>query len=219
MLIYERNDKDKSIDIYTMEVRKEKMKKFKKKVLKYIDEPLFYHLKTNDDSVLNRIASLDVKNDFLNYSNHNTWSQLALMEKIKEEDIKRQEEILNKYINGDYDSLIPSRIYDKDGDICRLLKIEDIEVLGSNNKGSICEIKNMLNLPRKLYFLQLLLTGYFDRLVDEDIKEELELFKYGHFKNVCIRDIEEILATKLVEGSIECVNETVEIGSKILQKL
>lgn len=230
MLIYDK--KDNSIDIYSIQEKKDELKRFKKSVLqKHKNEQLFYSLKTNCEQTIQRFRDaddLDIR--FLSYDNSTpldvgTWSSINVMQNSYSYDTQTQKEILEKYIDGAYDDLVPTRTSefiwqdDLDCEIHRLLKPEEARIVSQNSQGNVWEIKNMINLPRSLYLLHLLQHGKFSKLVSENITRQLNLFEIDYLRSVSLKDIEDMIKTGLVSGTVIGAIEKAETGSKILQKI
>ena len=191
MLIYDK--KDDSIDIYSIQAKKEELKKFRKNVLqKHKNEQLFYYLRTNCEKTIERFKTADdIDISFLNYDNSSpldvgTWSSIDIMQNLHSCVIQTQKEILEKYIDGTYDDLITTRTFelickdDLDCEIHRLLKPEEAKIVSQNSHGNVWEIKNMINLPRNLYLLHLLQHGKFSKLTSENITRQLQLFEIDY---------------------------------------
>lgn len=228
MLLYDK--KDDSIDIYTLQARQEELKKYRKEVLQgYDTSSLFYCLKTGVESIAKNFlkgGDFDICDvDSRGWRKLDSgWSLIDRMsKKVSDSDIEIQKKILEKYIEGEYSSLVPSRVYDTTVehveyyDKYLFLKPEKIKEIW--NSIIFWQINNMLNLPRNLYLLQLIELGRFEQLTKENIKEQLQLFDIDYSKRVKVSEIEELLSTSLVSGKIEDVIKKAKVGSKILQKI
>lgn len=229
MLIYDR--KDNSIDIYTMNPKVEELKRYRKNVIKRQKiEEMFYSLKTNCQNTLikfNTYEDIDIK--FLDYDNDNAieigyWSKLRPMGKVEPYEKEIQQEIIEKYIEGGYDSTKPVKIFeyawedDIANELNRLVKTESEKIIHRNSQGNVWEIKNLINLPKNLYLLQLLQQGKYGRLILENITRQLSLFDIEYLKSVNIMDIKDMIETGLVSGTLSDAIDKANIGSKILQK-
>lgn len=221
MFIYDK--KENSIDIYSIEAKKEALKNFRKSVIqKHKNEDLFYCLETNSEETIkqfNVARSIDIRlldYNHIDFLDHRLWSSITQLHPKKY--------ILERYIDGEYDELVPTKTFEfiwKDDLICEihhLIKPEVEKVVFQNTHGKVWEINNMINLPRNLYLLQLLLQGRFEDLTSEDISRQLQLFDINYLKNIKLDNIREILETGLVRGTIEDTINKAEIGSKILKK-
>lgn len=228
MLIY--NKLEDSIDIYNMEAKTEETKKYRKRTLHKSkkQEPLFYYLRTN---CLNTIKSLKYSSNIdirtLVYDNstpidYGTYSDIY---EIKSTDLdEEQEKILDTYIEGYYDKLQTTKIFqfnwktDEDEELFRFLIPNDYHVSSVNSHGNIYEMDDMLNLPRNLYLLHQLLQGRYSKVADENISKLLKLFDFEFKKNIKLKEIEEILETGLIAGTMDQVIEKAETSSKVYQK-
>lgn len=141
---------------------------------------------------------------------------------------QRQKEIIEKYIEGEYDNLNIKSIIERisKGDFAyknhRLLLVE--KFLGIRNTISgfrevVFENKNVIDLPNNLYLLYLLQHGEYEKLLSENITEQLSLFGIDYLKSVSIMDIKDLIETGLVSGTLFDAINKANIGSKILQKI
>lgn len=228
MLIY--NKLEDSIDIYNMEAKTEEIKKYRKRILNKCqkEEALFYYLRTNClDTMksLKAVSNIDIRS--LVYDNstpldYGTHSDLFEVQNTNlDED---QEEILEAYVNGYYDQLPITKVFEfnwkteEDEELFRFLKPNDYHVSSTNSHGNVYEMDDLLNLPRNLYLLQQLLQGRYSHVSDENITKLLKLFEFEFKKNIKLKEIEEILETGLISGTIDQVIKKAETSSKVYQK-
>ena len=161
---------------------------------------------------------------------------------ISKEDI---DEIFENYISGVYDSNMPRSVYEdmydsvfKKWDTIKLFSPEKKSKLGYNylydllqTKGNpyivgyetsskeIWKLAYLMTMPRSLYLLHLLGQGRFSELTSEDIKKQLTLFDIEYVKNIKLSDIQDIIDTGLLTGTMDTVIEKAETGSLILKKI
>lgn len=228
MLIY--NKLEDSIDIYNMEAKTEEIKKYRQRIINKSkkQEPLFYYLRTNClDTMksLKAVSNIDIRS--LVYDNstpldYGTHSDLFEVQNTNlDED---QEEILEAYVNGYYDQLPITKVFEfnwkteEDEELFRFLKPNDYHVSSTNSHGNVYEMDDLLNLPRNLYLLQQLLQGRYSHVSDENITKLLKLFEFEFKKNIKLKEIEEILETGLISGTIDQVIKKAETSSKVYQK-
>lgn len=189
MLLYDR--KDSSIDVYTMRPNNEKIREYKKNVLE--EDNLFYSFKTNYYEI---ITIFKRKKEFkiLNIDNY---FKIEKMVDINDYDKDIQNKIIEDYIDGKYTFICPKKTFLINRDnyfdkkIYYFLESQRIR-RKTLNKNRIYEIKNILNLPKKLYLLQLLEQGRFKELENEDIDDLLELFDISFSKNISTTDFNNI---------------------------
>lgn len=228
MLIY--NKLEDSIDIYNMEAKTEEIKKYRKRILNKCqkEESLFYYLRTNClDTMksLKAVSNIDIRS--LVYDNstpldYGTHSDLFEVQNANLDE--EQEEILEAYVNGYYDQLPTTKVFqfnwktDEDEELFRFLKPNDYHVSSANSHGNVYEMDNLLNLPRNLYLLQQLLQGRYSRVSDENITKLLKLFEFEFKKNIKLKEIEEILETGLITGTMDQVIKKAETSTKVYQK-
>lgn len=219
MLIYERQD-DK-IKIYEMIGKSEEIKKYRKGVIsRHKNEGLIYSLKTNCYRVketFNTCTEVPLPSlEF--YTTHGSYFGTEYS-KIELNDFNK--DIIEKYLSGLYDNLEPFSV-------CKYTELEKkiihrfIKTCGMEEKNINCrriwEFNNLIDLPRELYILQLLLLGKFKELENENIRKQLSLFEVNHLKSVKLLEIKEMLETGLVSGSLESIDNMASVGRKILSK-
>lgn len=229
MLIYDKLED--SINIYNMEGKKEEIKKYRERVLKRCKkkEPLFYYLKTNCLETIKSLKDVsDIDINLLSYDNSTVldYGSYSSIYEIEPANIdSEQERILEAYISGYYDKQTITKVSkynwqnESNEELLRLLKPSIYYIAGTNSHGDVYEIDDMLNLPRNLYLLHLLQQGKYAHVVNENITKLLKLFEFEYVNNIKLKDIEEMLETGLVDGSLEKSIKKAEVGSKILQKV
>ena len=200
----------------------------------YIDfnkDELFYSLTTNSSNIVSKI-----KNNLyqpLIYSNgvfidNRGWLKLIPMKNTFSYNPQRQKEIIEKYIEGEYNNLDVKSIIEKisKGDSTykshSLLLIENF--LDTRNtiagiREVVFETKNVIDLPNNLYLLYLLQHGEYEKLLSKNIDEQLSLFDIEYLKSVSMIDIREMIDVGLISGTLFDAVSKVKIGSKVLQKV
>lgn len=233
MLLY--NKRDSEIDIYQMNPKEKKLRDYRKKALEKQDT-IFYDLKTNCEDtiqVLFHKDELDIR--VLEYNSPSQWSFIEKndMSKKKKKEVKPcdyeqrqiQKDIVKKYINGEYGTLEPTRVFefipkdDLDCAVYHLLRPENATLINLSDFREIWQVQNMMDLPEKLYLLQLLQLGDFGKLEFEDITKQLRLFDIDYSKSVKISDVSDMLEIGLVSGTVDDAMKKVESSSKIFQKV
>lgn len=228
MLIY--NKLEDSIDIYNMEAKTEEIKKYRKRIINKSkkQEPLFYYLRTNcldTMKALKGVTNIDIRS--LVYDNstpldYGTHSDLFELQNVNLDEA--QEKILEAYINGYYDKLPTTKVFEfnwkteEDEELFRFLKPNDYHISSTNSHGNVYEMNNLLNLPRSLYLLHQLLQGRYSQVADENINKLLKLFDFEFKRNIKLKEIEEILETGLITGTMDQVIKKAETSTKVYQK-
>lgn len=224
---------ESNIHIYRMEPKEEELKKYRKKLLKK-HEPIFYDLKTNSEDTIKGLFNrdeIDIRS--INYNSSSQWSTIEKNDKsnIREEELKPydyeqrkvQKNMMKRYINGEYSTLEPTRVYefiyedDLDCTVYKFLKPNCARNI--NKEQNIWQIENMMDLPKKLYLLQLLQLGDFEKLISEDIKEQFQLFDINYWETMRKNKISEMIETGLFSESFDDIMKKVEKSSKVLQKV
>lgn len=230
MLIYDK--KDTEIDIYSISANEAKIKYYKKRIIDSLDEDeLFYSLTTNSSNIVSKIENNLYQP--LIYSNgvfidNRGWLKLIPMKNTFSYNPQRQKEIIEKYIEGEYDNLdiksIIGRTSKEDSTYKShsLLLVENF--LDTRNaiagfREVVFETKNVIDLPNNLYLLYLLQHGEYEKLLSKNIDEQLSLFDIEYLKSVSMIDIKEMIDVGLISGTLFDAVSKVKIGSKVLQKV
>lgn len=157
MFIYDKkNDK---IEIYEMIGKSEEIKKYRKGVIsRHKNDDLFYSLKTNNPKTrkefekFNEIFLYSISFDNYDPLDVNSYSELKLSE--------YRSDILERYLTGLYDGLEPINVFKvnklQKEIVHKFLRTDGVEEKNINFHR-IWEFKNLIDLPRELYLLQLLL--------------------------------------------------------------
>ncbi len=218
--------KQNNINLYMMIEKQDEVKEFKKQIIKeHTQNQLFYELTTNSESTIRAFNSKDEINitllvyDYI-AKNNQIWSKIASKKNISLSEIQKQEEILEAYINGEYDNLVPIEVFKHlwdDGVNCCLYRFLKIGKQTKDKRSY--KIDNILNLPKQLYFLALLKNGIFEKVMNEDIERQLKLFELEYVKSISLDDIATLIDANLINSTLDEVISKTQIGSKILSKM
>ncbi len=243
MYIYDK--KDDSIDLYTIEAKKEELKEYKRSVLEKSKDNLIYYLITNVEKTRNlfinsqELAISDIEFDTRTWNHpaiYNTFSILREVAGTKsiaelQEQCKRylengwlenldicmdQIKLIKQYINGDFDNAPLIRIVEENMQDFYLLRTE----LDKNHSQADVNwfVHNIIKLPRSLQILQLLLQGKYEKINNAEITDQLGVFNIDYYKSIKLNDIRDLHASGLVKGSYKATLEKASCGSRILQK-
>lgn len=237
--------KDESIDVYTMSAKLKAIRDYKESVLENnTSGSLIYTMVTNDEEGVKRFESASeipfdrisfeasspdhlkawIWSHFIGQSGTRSMAELKAL--LSSELAASQDNIsvtmdrirlLNNYINGTFDDRPTVRVTNVPGnDNYYFLRTEDFDRSFST---SPLVISNLINLPKELYILQLLLQGKFDQVVDERVLSQLAFFDIDYYRSFSIEDIEALYNTGLVSGSYEDTIHNAEIGSSVLRRI
>lgn len=230
MLIYDK--KDTEIDIYSISANEAKIKYYKKRIIDSLDEDeLFYSLTTNSSNIVSKIENNLYQP--LIYSNgvfidNRGWLKLIPMKNTFSYNPQRQKEIIEKYIEGEYDNLDIKSIIERTSKEDSTYKSHSLllveNFLDTRNaiagfREVVFETKNVIDLPNNLYLLYLLQHGEYEKLLSKNIDEQLSLFDIEYLKSVSMIDIKEMIDVGLISGTLFDAVSKVKIGSKVLQKV
>lgn len=195
------------IEVYEMSINDEAVKLYKDSLANRIK---FYDIKSSDNNKLRKFDKQDIMNaGALNeYKGKYDW----IFTGISNEKYG-QDEILSKYIDGEYDQVSVKEIYGSNKDnfdevLYALIPSDNsVVITRDENVGDIYALENILVLPYELYKLQMLLQGRFDKLLPKD----LELF--NSFYNLeYLGNLEHSLVSEII------TNKEINIHSRILKK-
>ena len=195
------------IEVYEMSINDEAVKLYKDSLANRIK---FYDIKSSDNDKLRKFDKQDIMNaGALNeYKGKYDW----IFTDISDEEYG-QDEILSKYIDGEYDQVSIKEIYGSNkNDFNEVLYVlipsdNSVVITRDENVGDIYALENILVLPYELYKLQMLLQGKFDKLSPKD----LELF--NSFYNLkYLGNLEHSLVSEII------TDKKINIHSRILKK-
>ncbi len=227
MYLYEHNGKH--IDVYAfisdekslIEYREENIKK------QNIDE-LFYCFTTTNERLKQCFVNAD---DFdiryLELDFDNWWVDIKGQRATSETKELIQKEILERYINGKFSQVIPTRTFiPTDGNDCYfdnyLVTEQPTNTYSSIEKKKVYKIDDLLSLPDNLCALQLLLNGEFARILrtNLDYSEPLQFFKVIKEAEISLDNLKQIINYKLMNETYnDEVEYKIDTASTILQKV
>ena len=219
------NDKD-IINIYSLNAKIEKLKRYKAAILLAGKrESLFYKFSTTDGFEITTARNgSTVKLD----SNKNTLEKEQVETTYPySEKLLIQQCIISKYLNSELNNATMLTIdkIEKNNHINRdFLITTDVKTDNYNFNGFTLE--NLLNLPKELSTIHLIesnnLNELYKRVIYEklNIDEQLELFRLNYIDSIDYKDIEKLYNAGLIskEPYYECKMKIAE-GSKILKMI
>lgn len=190
------------IEVYEMNINEDNVKLYKDSLL---DRIKFYDIKSSNSEKIKRFDKQDSMNVGVlnNYSSKYDW----IFTGISEEKYN-QDEILDKYVNGEYDQVSIKEIYgnnkDNFGEMLYALIPSDSSVVitRDENVGDIYSLKNILILPDELFKLQMLLQGRFDKLLDKDIEKFNSFYSLEYLGNIDHNLVSEIISDKNIHNKV-----------------
>lgn len=209
-----------NLDIYQIIENKEKLRKYKQKILEENKEKqIFYVLMTNRFENILNLNIREVGLDNINYSNStltetNDWSTLNPIGKHSVGASTRKE-ILKKYIDGEYDKLLPTEVVGNNQKY-HFLKPDKEKILLRASEDKIYRVNNLIDLPEKLYLLQLLLNEKYVEIANKNIEEQLSLFDIEYLKSIKKKVLEELGSLGIIDLNNTSLNEKAQINKKII---
>ena len=216
------------IDVYEVLADTDKLKQYRKKILDtYQEHKLFYTLKSNvSETVFDFIDLFSINQREIEYVKETPkkkkyYSKLLLSTPIKRKERKIQKEVLEKYINGEYQALYPLVVYQFHKNTCT--EEELYYFLRPHNEvrhPREWHINNIISLPKELYLLQLLelgSTGAIPR--NEDLSDQLKLYTKKKIGSANMDKLELLINTDIVRQSMNSIYERLEIDEPLLKKI
>lgn len=216
------------IDVYEVLADTDKLKQYRKKILDtYQEHELFYTLKSNvSETVFDFIDLFNINQREIEYVKETPkkkkyYSKLLLSTPKKRSEKKLQKEVIEKYINGEYQQLHPLVVYHFHKDTCTE---EEIHYFLRPHKEvrhpHEWHINNIISLPKELYLLQLLELGSTSAIPrDEDLSDQLKLYTKKKVGSASLNKLELLINTNIVRQSMNSIYERLEIDEPLLKKI
>lgn len=231
MFLYEK--KNKQIDIYSFEADKMALIDYRKRVIeKQNSNDLFYSFETTSDTIKDRFLraeELDIR--FLEHHDETCdasdwWSQLKQEKASSKSNQIIQEELIRKYINGDFSQIIPTRTFIPDEGVDCYLKSylvtsKPSSVYSNVEKRSYYRLENIISLPNNLCALHLLENGKFSNILGTWLyyDEPLEFFSAEQVDSVSEEEMKKMFTCGLLDGTYDDMLEKVDTTQKILKRI
>lgn len=224
MLLYENNGH--KVDVYSFVPDEKALVDYRRDNIKKYNN-LFYCFETTSETIKNRFESADeLDTRFLEHSSEEWWSEIKQQKFLPKSKELQQQEILEKYINGEFSKIIPTRTFIPDGGTDCFLKnylVTGTATCTYSNieQKNIYTLENLLSLPNNLCALQLLLNGEFSKILGTwlDYSEPIKFFKAIKESEVSSDELKRIIDLGLVDETYEKVKNKINTTTKILQKV
>ena len=128
---------------------------------------------------------------------------------------EQEKEILKKYIDGEYDKLLPTEVVGNNQKY-HFLKADKEKLLLRASEDKIYRVNNLIDLPEKLYLLQLLLNEKYVEIANKNIEEQLSLFDIEYLKSIKKKALEELGSLGIIDLNNTSLNEKAQINKKII---
>lgn len=231
MFLYDK--KDKQIDIYSFEADKMALIDYRKRVIdKQNFNELFYSFETTSNTIKDRFLGaeeLDVRileHQDKTYDASDWWSQLKQEKAPSKSNRIIQEELIRKYINGDFSQSIPTRIFIPDEGVDCYLKSylvtsKPSSIYSNVEKRSYYRLENIISLPNNLCALHLLENGKFSNILSTWLyyDEPLQFFSAEQVDSVSEEEMKKMFTYGLLNGTYSDTLENVDNTQKILKRL
>lgn len=216
------------IDVYEVVADTDKLKQYRKKILDtYQEHELFYTLKSNvSETVFDFIDLFSINQREIEYVKETPkkkkyYSKLLLNVPEKRREKKLQKEVIEKYINGEYQKLHPLIVYHLHKDTCTEEELHYfLRPHGIVRYPREWHIDNIIDLPKELYLLQLLELGSTSAIPrDEDLSEQLKIYTKKKVGSASMDKLELLINTDIVRQSMNSIYERLEIDEPLLKKI
>lgn len=207
-----------NIIIYKMIPDQEKIKNYREEVLD--SNPLIIKtiISNSMDAIKYIENSKNLRNSEIVFDTQNLYDR-GIWSRYENNDIS-VEEIKENYLNGLYDNKKTIRVYNDDlkaiNCFCYLLLTKKANL--KNPYLTAYKLDDIIELPLNLYLLHLLLQGNFGAIINNDITEILKLCDFEYIRKIKFNDIIDILNVGLLPGNLLMLENSSDIGSKILRK-
>ena len=209
MILYENNKAEKRIDVYTLKPNEKALIEYRRKNIEKqnIDE-LFYCFETTNKKIKELFVNAELDTRSLELNSEDWWSEITQQRFVPKSKELVQREILEKYVNGDFSSVVPTRIrtFKPDGGIQGrfqnfLVTGDPISAYSNIEKGNIYTIENLIGLSNDLCALQLLLNGRFSEIIHTglDFSEPIQFFQAIKETEINIDELEKMMSSKLID--------------------
>lgn len=226
MLLYENHGK--KIDVYSFIPDEKALIDYRREnINKQNIDDLFYCFETTNETIKNRFVNADeLDTRFLEHNSKDWWAEIKQQRFMSKSKELIQKEILEKYINGEFSQVIPTRTFISDGGTDCYLKNylttgNPTSTYSNIEKRNIYTIENLISLPNNLCALQLLLNGEFSKILGSwlDYSEPIQFFQAIKESEINSDELKKILMFNLVNMTYDEVNNKIETTTKILQKV
>lgn len=197
MKLYEKEKEN--LKIYTLEAKKEVLKKYREKLImkQYEKQDLFYKTTSSAKENISKLYEYEINNCNFNVMRYGIYGLdcyfyqdlCSNMRKgFFDEKYLIQQALIDKYVNGELSKLpltiINSSIsiYDKYNFLKPTVMKRDID--GENNPSNMYYIENLMNLPIQLANLSFLEQGQFCFINLDYVEDLLNLFKLEEVENI-----------------------------------
>lgn len=196
-------ENQKTIDIFSMTPKKG-IRKYKESELEKIPyEQRLLEASTNYEKLLenegNEVRSYNIFYDSSDMCGGGLYHSLEVARELKDDYKKMCDKLTNDYLGGrlkyadakriDYGlSILTNK---RKPDINSIL-ITDGYKQGEFRNG-VYIMSNILNLTRKLFFLQLLENGQFEYFKDKEVDEQLDLFVFKKIASIGISNFDDLI--------------------------
>ena len=228
MILYENNEAKKRIDVYTLKPDEKALIEYRRENIEKqnIDE-LFYCFETTNETIKRRFLNAEeLDTRFLEHNSEDWWSEIRQQGSMPKSKELIQKEILEKYINGEFSKVVPTRTFIPDeGTDCYLKNYlvtgAPTSTYSNIEKRNIYTIENLISLPNNLCALQLLLNGRFSEILGTwlDYSEPIQFFQAIKETEINIDELKTILQFNLVDKTYDEVKRKIETTETILQKV
>lgn len=224
MFLYKSNGE--KIDVYSLKPDERALIEYRRENIgkQNIDE-LFYYFETTNKTIKNRFVNAEeLDSRFLEHNSEDWWAEIKQQRSMSIAKELIQKEILEKYINGEFSQVVPTRTFIPDGGTDCYLKnylvTEEPNIVYSNI-GKIYIIENLISLPNNLCALQLLLNGKFSSILGTwlDYSEPIQFFEAIKETEISSDELKKISQLDLVDETYDKIKDKIEITTKILQKV
>lgn len=220
MFLYDK--KDKSVDVFTLTYNAEEMRNYKMEQMKKIPankRGLFTkEIITSLPYFRDPFIPILLKKDL--YSEEISISELIGTNKSLNYNIDHNDvvDLLEWFYSEKYSDRPVARVLDLKN-LRYLLVASSYVTYQEENDKVIAKIEDIIEIPKSLYLLQLLQQQKFSSISDEDISEQLDLFKFSYIDNVSIDELKKMDACGITKDSYSKIINKANNDKQLLKLL
>lgn len=145
--------------------------------------------------------------------------------RFRDEEVSMDNPVIENYLNGSYQKWDPTLVAagkcywnSKAYPETAYYPTEDRQI-DSLYYNRTAKLKNIIELPKSLYTLQLFESGKFDKITKKNLRKLAELFEFESIRTLDLNELEEFMNYGVISNSILSVNEKIDTQTDILKRI
>lgn len=215
MFLYDK--KDKSVDVFTLTYNAEEMRNYKMEQMKKIpanERGLYTEEIMPDYQSVPILFKKDLYSEVIS-SSELIGTNKSLNYNIDHNDVA---DLLEWFYSEKYSDRPVARVLELKK-LRYLLVASDYITFREENDKVIAKIEDIIEIPKPLYLLQLLQQQKFSAISDEDISEQLDLFKFSYIDNVSFDELKKMDACGITKDAYSRIINKANNDKQLLKLL